>query len=579
MAKKFKIQIDAVVKGQEQVDELNESLETTQEETEEVSEGFSEMGGAADAALGGAVGKLQGFKNGIMSSVKSLGVMKVAIAATGLGLLLILIGSIKAAFSSTEEGQNKFAKIMNAIGVITGNLIDILADFGNMVISAFENPREAINNFAKAIRQNITNRIQALIKTFGLLGKTIGLVFKGQFKEAGAAAAQAGKTFVDVFTGVKDSVDKATNAVTGFIAEQEREIAVSNRLSDVQAQIDKDTRAQLVNRARLEGEIADLRLKAIDEENFSTAERLQALDDAQAKIKELFDEETRLGELRLEQIRERNKLSGTTKEDFEEEAQLEAALILLKKEAANQEKRIATEARTLKRELKAEDDAEVKAAIDLKKSQDDEALKLEKERAEEKTKLVEGELALNAQLLQSKLTAADTLARLAGEESKIGRAALLFKQFLATKELLIDLGIIKSKAIKNIVEANLTGVNAVADIAAGTAATAKAGFPIAIPLLIAYAATAAGIIASVSSAVSSSKSVSQKFAGGAGGIGGSASISAPLISTPSLAGISPASPADIGQNINTGSAKAFVVSAEMSTQQALDRRIAEQAGG
>jgi hypothetical protein len=38
-----------------------------------------------------------------------------------------------------------------------------------------------------------------------------------------------------------------------------------------------------------------------------------------------------------------------------------------------------------------------------------------------------------------------------GAESDMGRAALIGKQLLAAKELLIDLGVIKSKASKAIV--------------------------------------------------------------------------------------------------------------------------------
>ena len=98
--KKIKVDIVADVKGQEKVEELNDTLQDTQQETENVNEGFEDMGNTADAALGGAVSKFKAFKSGIMSSVKSLGIMKVAIAATGLGALLILIGSIKAAFTS-----------------------------------------------------------------------------------------------------------------------------------------------------------------------------------------------------------------------------------------------------------------------------------------------------------------------------------------------------------------------------------------------------------------------------------------------------------------------------------------------
>ena len=47
--------------------------------------------------------------------------------ATGIGLVVVLLASLKAAFTRSEEGQNRFAKAMAAIGAVTDVLMDGLA--------------------------------------------------------------------------------------------------------------------------------------------------------------------------------------------------------------------------------------------------------------------------------------------------------------------------------------------------------------------------------------------------------------------------------------------------------------------
>ena len=107
--------------------------------------------------------------------------------------------------------------------------------------------------------------------------------------------------------------------------------------------------------------------------------------------------------------------------------------------------------------------------------------------------LNEWEKELNQQKIQERYEMLDNLAYIFGAESDLGKAALIAKQVLAAKELAIEIS-------KTITFAATTEAKATASIAAGTAETAKIGFPQNIPMLIGYAAQAAAIIMSVKSA-------------------------------------------------------------------------------
>ena len=179
--------------------------------------------------------------------------------------------------------------------------------------------------------------------------------------------------------------------------------------------------------------------------------------------------------------------------------------------------------------------------------------------------------ALETQRIAVKQQALNDIISIVGAESDIGRAALVAKQLLSVQELFLEV----KRTITFSAQAAARSVVAVAE---GTAQTAKIGFPQNIPMLIGYAAQAFGIISAIKSAVSSAKSSAS------GNGSGMTSISAPppiyggtpAVSTPQIQGTEAATPgSQIAQTISASSGKiikAYVVSGDVSSQQALDRK-------
>ena len=299
------------------------------------------------------------ISKGTSKASKGFKGLKAAIIGSGVGALVLAVIALGKAFVSNEAGQNKFAKFMNGINVIIGNLIDILAKLANLIVDAFSNPQKAMEDFKESIKKNIEVRIKSLIDMFGLLGSVIKKVFKADFKGAVSDAGKAASKFVDSQTGVENSLKKATKAVHGFVEETKKEIAQSNKLSDLQSEIDKQERELLVSRAKREAEISNLRIKSKDEEKYSAEERKQFLIEAQDLRNSIFEDEKALAEGRLKIFQERNKMSGSTKEDLAAEAQAEAELINLAKQRDDANRRLFTEQQTLTKQAAAERAAEV----------------------------------------------------------------------------------------------------------------------------------------------------------------------------------------------------------------------------
>ena len=64
-----------------------------------------------------------------------MNLFKFALASTGIGLIVVALGSLVAAFKSTEEGNDKLTKGLNVVKSVINNLVDLAASFGNGLIN------------------------------------------------------------------------------------------------------------------------------------------------------------------------------------------------------------------------------------------------------------------------------------------------------------------------------------------------------------------------------------------------------------------------------------------------------------
>jgi len=372
---------------------LEKGVDDVNKEVKETSKSTQQMGGTLDKVTGGAVSKFNSFKGALTSVTTGFKSLKVAIIATGIGALLIAVTALGQAFTRSEEGQNKFAKILGVIGSVTGNLLDLLADLGESIISVFENPQQAIKDFANLIKQNITNRFDGLLNLIPQIGKAINLLFKGEFSEAGKVAADAvGKVVLGV-DSITDSVSGAIDAVKEFGEEVAADANAAAKIADQRANAEKAARKLIVERAQAEQDIARLREKAVNKEKFTAEERIAFLEEAGKISEDLAEKETAVAKLRLQAKLTENSLTKSNKDDLNEAAQLEASVIQLETQRLNLQKRLSTELLTARREASAQakkDAKEEPVVVDekLKKIQEiQKAYKQKQEDADAETEL------------------------------------------------------------------------------------------------------------------------------------------------------------------------------------------------
>ena len=326
---------------------------------------YSGVLGIIDQKTGGAISGFTNLTSSVGGATKGFNLLKIAIIGTGIGALLIAITAVTAAFTSSEEGQNKFAKILAVVGSVVDNLVTLLSDLGEKIISVFENPKQAIKDFSNLIKENIVNRFEGLMELIPALGKAVSLLFKGEFSEAGKVAANAvGK----VALGVEDVVGKtqaAISATKDFIDEIVKEGKIAGQIADQRAKADKLDRDLIIERANANRDRADLLEKAVNKEKFSLQERIGFLQEAGALEDEITNKEIAAANLRLQAKIAENAQANSTKEDLLEEANLKAKLIDLETAKLRKAKLVTTQIAALNAEARATE-AAAKAEQDLK---------------------------------------------------------------------------------------------------------------------------------------------------------------------------------------------------------------------
>lgn len=380
--------------------------------------------------------------------------LRLAIIGTGIGALIIAILAVKEAFTSSEEGQNKYAKLMGVIGALTGNLSDLLASLGDKIIAVFENPKKALESFGKLIKENIINRFVGLAELIPNIGKAIGLLLSGEFKKAGAVMVDSvGKVTLGV-ADLTGKINGAADAVKKFASEQAKEAALAAQVADKRARADIIERDLLVERARLESQIAELKRKSRDEDNLSAKERQAAIKQVTGLEDTLLNKEKQYLTLRRDAIALENTFSRTNKENKTKEAQANADIFNLETKRADNQRSTLRILNTINKQVAAEDAKRQKDRQDASKEtlgKMKEAILAEveenKKAFEEKKKLTEeskNEEVANAEFLkeiqtkrinESKLLEADkALALLEVQKGYLSELDVINKNFEASQK-------------------------------------------------------------------------------------------------------------------------------------------------
>jgi hypothetical protein len=277
------------------------------------------VGGYTDA-LDKLVPGLGATVNGIKATTSAA----LEFIKTPLGLVLGAIGLAIAAvtsyFKGSEEGQNRWNKIVAVGSAILEQFMNVMEDVGEVIVDAFENPKQAAKDFISFLESQFVNRITGMINLIPSLASAVEQIFKGNFAEAGKIAGDAvGK----VVLGIENATERIGDFFDATNAMIQQGIMYGEKLAALNAQIDKDERALIVSRAQTALEVSKLREEALQ---FEGDARKKVLLEAIALEEQLAAKETELARNRLELAKTNLEANGDDKAALKEVAEARAAV-------------------------------------------------------------------------------------------------------------------------------------------------------------------------------------------------------------------------------------------------------------
>lgn len=316
------------------------------------------------------IGESLGFaKKGVGGLSGSFGTLRGAIVATGIGALVVLLGSLISYFTSTQEGIDKVTAVTRPLSAIFERLKGVLQELGGktfkVLSDAIKNPMQAFKDLGNIIQENILNRFKALALFGPAIKKILGGDISGGFKDLGNAVLQVG-------TGVENVIDKIVDGAKEVAKWVQEGIDAGTRLDQLQKRIERAELNQIVRAKELE--LLIKQQKAIVEDiTKSYDERIAAAQKARAAQDEFEKNEVALLDLKIAKIREQQALNDTSRADEKELAELIAKRLEVQAKIAEQsiefDKKI-SEIRILQRneELAAQQrlQEEIKAIEDLR---------------------------------------------------------------------------------------------------------------------------------------------------------------------------------------------------------------------
>jgi hypothetical protein len=276
------------------IEELNKALVDTNKQTDNLNATMQNATEAIDKYTGGAASGFKAVISGVKSFLGSLKTMKGILIGTGLGALVVALGSLFTYFTQSSRGADQFAKIMGGVNAA----------------------------------------IKVVIDRILLLGESLVSLFSGDFSKAVDGLKKA-------FTGLGDEIARETK----------RGAELAEQLDNIE-----DRERDLIKlRATANKEIAKARLIA-DDQTKSIQEREKAVRRAFELENNVAKAEQRNAQAYVKYLKDRIALGESTDEDLRQLAEAQAKVTDLQTENLRRNKKLETELKGLRTEAKQQEE-------------------------------------------------------------------------------------------------------------------------------------------------------------------------------------------------------------------------------
>lgn len=183
---------------------------------------FVQTGRLAPAALNATAAATGNVSTGMK-------ILRGAIIATGIGALVVVLGSLISYFTSTQEGINKVNKVLTPLKVAFQTLIGVVQSVGKVMVESFQAAWQPIKKAGELIGTSLITPLKQVIGVVRGLSKVITGDFEGAWEEVK-------KPTQDLVNKAKE-MDKAASDAKGKFSELGGEM--NNIAGNIKATMDE----------------------------------------------------------------------------------------------------------------------------------------------------------------------------------------------------------------------------------------------------------------------------------------------------------------------------------------------------
>lgn len=407
MARTEKVIIELDVDNSRANKKIQQSTNEVKKGAQEVSESTAQLTSGLDKVSGGAVSMFATLKSGLRTAVAGFTTLRGAIAATGIGALILAFTSLISFFQKTERGAQALRVITAGLEAAFGSISDVVVQLGENIFNAFNNPRKALEELGQNVTYYFTefipNAFQKVLDGLGVLGDAISELFAGNFAAAAEKAADGALKLGDGLLELNPAGAILKSLTQGAIELGQEIVKDVNAATDLEQALNKvkvRERELNVERAQSLATINELRFAAQDQ-NKSLNERIDSLQKAASLEKSITDAELANEEERLRILKEQADLNESDEKTLQGIADQEIRVANIRASSAALNRRLLTEINSLQNQFNSEQEAAIKAKEEQQKAQLTEQLETQKKIDALRIDLIqnaqEKELAISAQ--------------------------------------------------------------------------------------------------------------------------------------------------------------------------------------
>ena len=362
-----RIDVGVTIKGTEKV---SSDLTKIDNKTQDLGGNVDAATGALDRMTGGAISSFKSIGSGIKKGILGMKSFKIALASTGIGLLVIAVGSLVAYFTQTQKGAEKLEIAMAGVKIIFAKLTDVASTLGEKILWVFTEPEQAIKDLWGTIKTYFVDKFHEVVKSVGLLGSAFVKLFAGDFSGALGDATEGAKgLFLEltplgvVIETVGAIVENVIPLIGEFVSEVNDAVDAATKLADRSIKLREAQRGLQIAFATGRAEIKEYNLIAEDVTQ-SLEDRLDAAQKAIDIEKALMTERQRIAQEEVDIQKANLVLSKNLEEDTQKLVDLEVALINIRTESAEMQTTLGNKLNIIRAQAAAEKAAEMKTFLD-----------------------------------------------------------------------------------------------------------------------------------------------------------------------------------------------------------------------